>query len=92
MAQMVVEKIKKDDETKSFTTMGGVLQFKDEECLILTTLAEPGDEIDEMRARESLERGRRLLKEGSAKMDAKRIEASIARAKARLKAKLNDKG
>jgi F-type H+-transporting ATPase subunit epsilon len=87
-----VTKIKKDNETKSFTTMGGVLQFKDEECLILTTLAEPGDEIDEMRARESLERGRRLLKEGSAKMDAKRIEASIARAKARLKAKLNDKG
>ncbi len=87
-----VTKIKKGNETKSFTTMGGVLQFKDEECLILTTLAEPGDEIDEMRARESLERGRRLLREGNAKMDAKRIEASIARAKARLKAKLNDKG
>ncbi|MBO6257130.1 ATP synthase F1 subunit epsilon [bacterium] len=86
-----VTKIKKDGETKSFTTMGGVLQFKDDECLILTTLAEPGDEIDEMRARESLERGRRLLKEANAKMDSKRIEASIARAKARLKAKLNDK-
>ncbi|MBP3846498.1 ATP synthase F1 subunit epsilon [bacterium] len=86
-----VTKIKKDGETKSFTTMGGVLQFKDDECLILTTLAEPGDEIDEMRARESLERGRKLLKEANAKMDSKRIEASIARAKARLKAKLNDK-
>jgi F0F1-type ATP synthase epsilon subunit len=70
--------------------MGGVLQFKDEECLILTTLAEPGEEIDEMRARESLERGRRLLKEANAKIDSKRVEASIARAKARLKAKLND--
>lgn len=86
-----VTKIKKDGETKSFTTMGGVLQFKDDECLILTTLAEPGDEIDEMRARESLERGRKLLREANAKMDSKRIEASIARAKARLKAKLNDK-
>lgn len=84
-----VTRIKKGNESKSFTTMGGVLQFKDEECLILTTLAEPGDEIDEMRARESLEKGRRLLKEANAKMDAKRIEASIARAKARLKAKLN---
>ena len=30
------------NETKSFTTMGGILQFKDEECLILTTLAESG--------------------------------------------------
>ena len=43
-----------------------------------------------MRARESLERGRRLLKEANAKIDSKRVEASIARAKARLKAKLND--
>lgn len=85
-----VTRVKIGKETKAFTTMGGVLQFKDEECLILTTLAEPGDEIDEMRARESLEKGRRLLKEANAKIDAKRVEASIARAKARLKAKLND--
>ena len=37
------------NETKAFTTMGGILQFKDEECLILTTLAESGEEIDEAR-------------------------------------------
>ena len=85
-----VTRIKKGNQTKAFTTMGGVLQFKDEECLILTTLAEPGDEIDEMRAKESLERSRKLLKEANAQIDAKRIEASIARAKARLKAKLNN--
>ena len=85
-----VTRVKINNETKAFTTMGGVLQFKDEECLILTTLAEPGEEIDEMRPRESLERGRRLLKEANAKIDSKRVEASIARAKARLKAKLND--
>lgn len=85
-----VTRVKINNETKAFTTMGGVLQFKDEECLILTTLAEPGEEIDEIRARESLERGRRLLKEANAKIDSKRAEASIARAKARLKAKLNN--
>lgn len=85
-----VTRIVQTNSKKSFTTMGGVLQFKDDECLILTTLAEPGDEIDEMRAKESLERGRRLLKEANAEIDAKRIEASIARAKARLKAKLNE--
>lgn len=85
-----VTRVKIGEETKAFTTMGGVLQFKDEECLILTTIAEAGDEIDEMRARESLERGRRMLKEANAQMDSKRIEASIARAKARLKAKLTD--
>ena len=83
-----VTRVKIGEETKAFTTMGGVLQFKDEECLILTTIAEAGDEIDEMRARESLERGRRMLKEANAQIDAKRVEASIARAKARLKAKL----
>lgn len=85
-----VTRIVQNNSKKSFTTMGGVLQFKDDECLILTTLAEAGDEIDEMRAKESLERGRRLLRESGAKIDAKRIEASIARAKARLKAKLNE--
>jgi F-type H+-transporting ATPase subunit epsilon len=86
-----VTRIVQNGNKKLFTTMGGILQFKDEECLILTTLAEAGEEIDEMRARESLERGRRLLKESGAKIDAKRVEASIARAKARLKAKLNER-
>ncbi|MDY6310846.1 MAG: ATP synthase F1 subunit epsilon [Cyanobacteriota bacterium] len=85
-----VTRIKKGDVSRAFTTMGGVLQFKDDECLILTTLAEPGDEIDEMRARESLERNRKLLMNSKSKMEAKKFEASVARAKARLKAKLND--
>lgn len=49
-----------------------------------------GDEIDEMRARESLERNRKLLMNSKSKMEAKKFEASVARAKARLKAKLND--
>lgn len=85
-----VTKIKVGGKSKCFTTMGGILQFKDDECLILTTLAEPGDEIDEMRAREAFERSKRLLLEANARMDSKRIEASMARAKARLKAKLNE--
>jgi F-type H+-transporting ATPase subunit epsilon len=85
-----VTKIKKGNQQKSFSVMGGILQFKDDECLILTTLAESGDEIDEMRAREALERARRKRKDAEARIDAKRAEASIARAKARLKAKLND--
>ncbi len=83
-----VTRAKKGDEVKMFTTMGGILQFKDDECLILTTLAEPGEEIDEARAREALERAKRKLREANARMDAKRAEAAIARAEARLKAKL----
>ena len=50
------------DEIKKFTTMGGILQFKDEECLILTTLAEPGEEIDEARARQALEQAKLKFK------------------------------
>lgn len=83
-----VTRAKQDDEFKTFTTMGGILQFKDEECLVLTTLAEAGEEIDEARAREALERAKRRLREANARLDAKRAEAAIARAEARLKAKL----
>ncbi len=77
------------DETKQFTTMGGILQFKDNECLILTTLAESDEEIDEARARDALERAKRRLRNAEARMEAKRAEAAIARAEARLKAKLS---
>lgn len=77
------------DEVKKFTTMGGILQFKDEDCLILTTLAEPGEEIDEVRARQALEQAKLKLKNAQARMDAKRAEAAIARAEARLKARLS---
>lgn len=78
------------DESKKFTTMGGILQFKDEECLILTTLSESDEEIDEIRAKQALEKAHRRLKEANARMDAKRAEAAIARAEARLKAKLSN--
>lgn len=84
-----VTKVKQNGVTKMFTTMGGILQFKNEECLILTTLAEADEEIDEIRARESLDRAKRRRKEANARMDAKRADAAIARAEARLKAKLS---
>ena len=70
------------EEVKMFTTMGGILQFKDEECLILTTLAEADVEIDEVRAREALEKAKSRLRNAKARMDAKRAEAAIARAEA----------
>ena len=77
------------DVEKKFTTMGGILQFKDDECLILTTLSETEDEIDEERAKDALDRAKRRLKNAQARMDAKRAEAAIARAEARLKARLS---
>lgn len=85
-----VTKTVKDGKVKFFTTMGGVLQFKDEEALILTTTAEAGDEIDVTRAKEALTRAQARLAETEAEVDAKRAEAAVARAMARLKATLNN--
>ena len=73
-----------------FTTMGGVLQFANEEALILTPTAESGDEIDVVRAKDALKRARARLSDAQASLDAKRAEAAIARALARLKATLNN--
>ena len=85
-----VTRVTQGSEVKNFTTMGGVFQFKDDEAIILTTTAESGDEIDVARARESLARAKAQLAEAEAKKDAKRAEAAIARAMARLKATLNE--
>lgn len=85
-----ITKTVKNGEVKFFTTMGGVLQFKDDEALILTTTAERGDEIDVTRAKEALKRAQAKLAEVEAESDAKRAEAAIARAMARLKATLNN--
>lgn len=85
-----ITKTVKDGEVKFFTTMGGVLQFKDNEALILTTTAERGDEIDVTRAKEALKRAQARLAEVQAETDAKRAEAAIARAMVRLKATLNN--
>ena len=84
-----VTKAVKEGETMFFTTMGGVLQFKDNEALILTTTAESGDEIDVTRAQEALKRAQARLLDSNAEFDAKRAEAAIARAMARLKSTLN---
>ena len=80
-----VTKAVKDEDVKYFTTMGGVLQFKDNEALILTDTAECGDEIDVARAKDALKRAQARLADMDAEIDAKRAEAAIARAMARLK-------
>ena len=85
-----VTKIIQNGKPKYFSTMGGIFKFFDEEALILTETAEAGDEIDEVRARDALERARARLADATAKTEAKRAEAAIARALARLKAKLNE--
>ena len=85
-----VTKAVKNNDSKFFTTMCGVLQFKDDEALILTSTAECGDEIDVTRAQEALKRAKERLANRDAEIDAKRAEAAVARAMARLKATLNN--
>ena len=84
-----VTKAIKDNQPILFTTKGGVLQFKENEALILTTTAERGDEIDVARAKDALNRAKARLADSEAEIDAKRAEAAVARAMARLKATLN---
>lgn len=84
-----VTKAIKENQPILFTTMGGVLQFKEDEALILTTTAERGDEIDVARAKDALNRAKARLADSEAEIDAKRAEAAVARAMARLKATLN---
>ena len=69
-----------------FTTMGGVLQFKDNNAVILTDTAETGKDIDITRAKAAKERAEARLADLKAEIDIKRAEAALARAKARLKA------
>lgn len=85
-----VTKVLQNGVTKKFSIMGGVFKFIDEDALILTDIAESGDEIDEVRARDALARAQARLNDTNAQIDAKRAEAAIARALARLKAKMND--
>ena len=85
-----VTKVIQNGRSINFATMGGVLQFKDNECIILTTTAERGDQIDVARAKEALARAKARLEEHQAEVDAKRAEAALARAMGRLKATLNE--
>lgn len=85
-----ITKIKKAGQTQLFTVMGGIFQFKNDEALILTDIAESGNEIDVNRAKMALARAEEQLKDISAMDDAKRAEAAKARAMVRLKASMQE--
>ncbi len=86
-----VTKVVQNNEIKLFTTMGGILQFQDDEAIILTDAGEFGDDIDVARAKEAKARAEARLAEVNASIDAKRAEAALSRAMARLKAALKNK-
>ena len=84
-----VTKVKIDDKYKYFATMGGIFQFKDNIATILTDVCEDGCEIDVTRAKSAKERAEARLADQTAKVDAQRAQAALARSLARLKAALN---
>ncbi len=76
-------------KNKYFATMGGIFQFKDNVATILTDVCEDGCEIDVTRASEAKRRAEARLADNSAKINAERAQAALARSLARLKAALN---
>jgi F-type H+-transporting ATPase subunit epsilon len=84
-----VTKVVQKGKIHLFTTMGGIFQFKDNIALLLTDIAETGNDIDIARAKSALERAEARLADKSAEIDAKRAESALARAKARLKVAMN---
>lgn len=85
-----VTKVVQSGKPRYFATMGGVFQFKDNEGIILTAAAEDGKNIDAAKAQEEFERAKAILAEHDAEIDAKRAEAAMARALAKLKATMNE--
>ena len=76
----------KNGETTPIATMGGVFQVKENDCIILTSVAELASDIDVARAKEAKDRAEARLGSEKEKIDVQRAEIALARALARLKA------
>ena len=81
-----VAKVIKNGEEKTFSIIGGALQFKNNEAIILTEAAECGSDIDTARAQLAKERAEAKLSTAETQRDIKHANAALARAMARLKA------
>ena len=82
----VTKAVKNGAEPVFVTTMGGILQFSDNRAVILTDLAELGDDIDEARAKEAYERAKARLEAHSDKVEILRAQFALAKAIARITA------
>ncbi|MBQ3642847.1 ATP synthase F1 subunit epsilon [bacterium] len=81
-----IAKTIKDKEEIVFSIIGGTLQFKQNEAIILTEVAENSKDIDTTRANLAKERAEAQLNTAETAKDAKIANAALARAMARLKA------
>jgi F-type H+-transporting ATPase subunit epsilon len=84
--QIGVMKLENENgEITPYCTSGGILEVKNNNISILVDTIESKDEIDMERAKRSLERGEKRLSENAENLDRVRAEASIMRAKNRLR-------
>ena len=81
-----VTKIIKGGKEIFMTTMGGILQFKDNCLTILTDAAELSEDIDVKRAELAKEKAEARLKAHNKPEDITKAQIALAKAMARLKA------
>ena len=79
-------KVVKDGEEIFFSIIGGAFQFKKNEAIILTEVAELGTDIDTARAELAKERAEARIASAETQRDIKLANAALARAMVRLKA------
>ncbi len=79
-------RVLKDGEELIFSIIGGAFQFKNNEAIILTEVAELGSDIDTARAELAKERAEASLTSAETQRDIKLANMAIAKAMARLKA------
>lgn len=80
-----VTKIETNGTTEFISTMGGVFQFKNNEALLLTEIAERGKDIDVARAQHAMERAEARIGNPEVNDDIKRANLALARAMVRLR-------
>jgi F-type H+-transporting ATPase subunit epsilon len=81
-----VTKIVQGKKNTYLTTMGGVLQFVNNELTILTDTAEFGTDIDIVRAKEAKERAEARIDAHGKNTDIIRAQIALAKAIARIRA------
>ena len=88
MSALAVDTAKavKDGKEIIFSIIGGAFQFKNNEAIILTEVAELGSDIDTARAELAKERAEAKIASAETQRDIKLANAALARAMVRLKA------
>lgn len=79
-------KAAKDGREIVFSVIGGAFQFKNNEAIILTEVAECGNDIDTARAQLARERAEAKIASAQTQRDIKLANMALAKAMARLKA------